>query len=226
MRKILGTTLNDMNRPLLPGQKLPRILEGYQRGEPYCISHVFSDSIILVSHNDSMASCLAVLVYALRTMQYLMATGFPIRAGVAYDDMFVDTERSVFVGQAIIKAYDLEQNQVWIGGAIDPSIPTSFPSLFNGVLNEQLDKLFPLYRVPIKTGKVRSLHTHGTRSLFVESPECEHRLKVGNALEYARWVRAAGLAYPVDPEVVPVEVRTFFVGAGPPPPSFSHGDDL
>ena len=99
-----------------------------------------------------------------------------------------------------------------------------------------MDTLFPLYLVPLKTGTVR-LHrsinwrwnlvvADGTKSLFRNTNRWQDRRKVNNALEYARWIRNANLAYPKDPDSVPVEVRTYFVSSGPPPPKFDHGDDL
>ncbi len=97
-----------------------------------------------------------------------------------------------------------------------------------------MNTLFPLYEVPLKHGSVGNRHSinwrwnlvvaDGTRSLFGDAARWEFRRKVNHALEYAHWVRAASLAYPVDPDAIPLELRKIFVGSQEPP--FEHGDEL
>jgi hypothetical protein len=35
----------------------------------------------------------------------------PFRGGIAYDEMFVDEEKEIFLGRALTKAYELEGAQ-------------------------------------------------------------------------------------------------------------------
>jgi len=44
----------------------------------------------------------------------------PIRAGVSYGEMEADREKGIYVGKALVNAYEFEQEQEWIGGALTP----------------------------------------------------------------------------------------------------------
>ncbi len=234
--KILELVLENLNRPVLPDRDLPRLVPDYSTGNrPFCLSYSFSDSIILISHDSSRSGCLALLLFVLRATQVLLASGFPARSASAFGDMFVDSARSVFLGTALTHAYDLQRNQDWVGGIVDDSLVQPIPELSNG-RDPLLAALFPKYQVPMKEGPVREHYTtnwrwnmiaqSGTRALFAKPLTWDVKRKISNTLEYARWIRSAGLAYPITPDAVPVEVRPFFIGSGPPPPTFEHGDDL
>jgi len=183
-------------------------------------------------HQDVLSS----LVFALRAVQVLIAAKLPVRGGVAFGEMFVDLDRRLFLGRALTTAYDLEQRQDWIGVTLDDSILSTFPSIFSGVYAATFGALFPEYEVPLKLGPAKLYRTvnwrwnlvvkDGTRSLFQIPSDWGERRKVLNTLEYARFVRKAGMAYPSAPKEAPLEVRTFFIGGGPPPPQFEHGDEL
>ena len=219
----------------MPDHDLPRLVPEYSRGSQFCLSYSFSDSIILISHDASRASCLALLLFALRAMQALIASGFPVRAACTLGDLYVNRDRSVFLGPALTRAYDLEEQQDWVGGVVDDTLVMAIPELANGESSDALLQiLFPKYLVPMKNGPVQEHRTinwrwnmvvkDGTRALFTEPTEWGAKRKILNALEYARWVRAQGLAYPAASNEVPAEVRTFFIGSAPPP--FEHGDAL
>ena len=222
-----------LNRPVLPDQNLPRLLN--PPTQQFCLTFAFSDSLILISHDSSASSCLALLVYAVVAMRALMASGFPVRAGISFGEMFVDVSRSIFLGRALTAAFDSERDQQWAGGLIDDSVAEALPELLVADSQNMLNILFPCYPVPFKTGTTRNQRTlnwrwnlvvkYGTRSLFRPTLDTESTKKVTNTLAYAKWIRSSGLAYPADPGSVPVEVRALFAGDGPPPPMFSHGDE-
>ncbi|MGD1096592.1 MAG: hypothetical protein ABSB35_31940 [Bryobacteraceae bacterium] len=235
--KIIDGVLNGLTRPLLADQNLPRLLNSPGPNERFCLVYSFSDSILLISHDSSLSSCLAVNVIALRIMQGMMAAGFPTRVGVTFGDMFVDVERAVFLGPALTAAYELEQSQDWIGGVIDESVAEPLPALMDRSQPHALQNvIFPMYRVPMKNGddgERRTLNWRwnlvvqkGTRSLFRPTADESGTRKIARALEYAKWIRAAGLACAADQETVPVEIRLFYVGDVSSPPLFAHGDDL
>lgn len=236
--KIIGDTLPAINRKFGEFTGEPTFFPDVPVGEEWCIAHAFSDSIILVATNDSERGCLALLIYALRATQALIALGLPVRGGVAHGELYINRRKSVFVGKALIHAYDLEQSQNWIGVALDPSVSKAFPSLFAeaGPFAQVRRCLFPPYEVPMKSGAIRMLHTlnwrwnlvvtRGTRSLFHHQRDSSARTKSDAALAYARHIRKAGLAYPGDDVPVPIEARPLYIADGPPtqkPPR--HGDE-
>jgi hypothetical protein len=218
---VIGGGLPAMNRPFGEPHNEPVLLAERPSNGTWCISHAFSDSIILISHDESESSALALLVFALRVTQMLIASKLPIRGAIAYDEMYVDTARALFLGKALTRAYALEQAQHWIGVAIDPSVPDRFPNLLESdVPLPGLRKcLFPRYEVPMKTGPIHQLHTLnwrwnmvaevGTRALFTDEGDWSARTKIEAALTYALEMRKSGRAYPADDRRVPIEVRRF-----------------
>lgn len=53
-----------------------------------------------------------------------------VRGAIAFGDMFINEDASVFVGDGYLKAIDLEKKQRWIGVSIDKSIEDEFPNFF------------------------------------------------------------------------------------------------
>jgi hypothetical protein len=196
-----------LNRPLGFKDELT-LFPGRSPSDSWCISHTFSDSIILISHNDTEAAALALLVYAWRARQLLLAAGLAVRGAVTHGSMYVDMEHSLFLGKALTDAYGLEQIQDWIGVAIDPSVSQRFPDLLEtDIPTPRLGKcLFPRYDVPIKGGTVRSMHTLnwrwnlvaevGTKKLFNDAGEESAISKIGRGLAYALEMRTSDRAYP------------------------------
>jgi len=49
--------------------------------------------------------------------------GIPLRAGLAYGEVFVDSRKLIVVGQPIVDAHNVEESQDWVGGALHHSFP-------------------------------------------------------------------------------------------------------
>ena len=177
------------------------------------------------------------MCYAFRMLQFLTAFGFYARGGIALGEMFVDTDRQLFVGKALVEAYEIEKSQDWVGCAVSENVETKFPNLFKEP--PILDNVFPIYEVPMKYGPVKQMRTvnwrwnlvaqSGTRSMFQPTKNWPERRKVENTLTYAKFIRSSGKAYPRNTEC-PAELHAAFVAPGPPPPNalptYPHGDDL
>jgi hypothetical protein len=191
----------------------------------------------LISHDESEDSALALLIHSMHVTQTLIASKFPIRGAVAHVDMYVDTTNSLFLGRALTRAYELEQRQNWIGVAIDESVPNAFPALLvsDTPIAGLRPNLFPRYEVPMKSGPICPMYTvnwrgnmvaeDGTKALFNDGGDWSAKVKIDAALDYALEMRNSGRVYPLNPQAVPIEVRTHFFAAGPPrdqPPR--HGD--
>ncbi|MBW2631020.1 MAG: hypothetical protein JRC90_04530 [Deltaproteobacteria bacterium] len=226
-----------MNRPFDPTGQTPTLFKDHPSNLPWCSQHVFSDSIILVSHDKDIMSCMKLLVYAWRLSQHFMAFGTPLRGGIAYGELYQNPNLNVFVGKALAKAYELEGCQNWIGVAIDASVVERFPEVF-GVIDKDeypvLNDLLFEYAVPFKGGMTKRLKTlnwrwnlvveKGTRSLFSDSNDPKVVEKVNNTLKYVEAFVQKGRLYVKDQSKLPVELRSFYIGAKEPP--FEHGDDL
>lgn len=236
--RILGKTLPGMNQPICNFPNEPSFFKNKSEKDAYCISYAFSDSIILISNDDSEESALAVLIYALRVSQIMIGHKFPVRGAITYGEMYVDEKNSLFLGEALTKAYELEQRQNWIGVIIDDSLSNNFHDIL--VKNEPTkyirQRLFPKYEVPMKNGSIREYYTlnwrwnliapKGTKEFFNISNEWSAKIKIDNALLYAKEMRRSNLAYPHGTEDIPIEVRTIYIAEGPPPKiPPKHGDE-
>jgi hypothetical protein len=208
------------------------------KGEQYCHSTVFSDSIILSSHDDSQESVLKLLIFTFLITRMMMVQGFLVRGGVSFGDMFVDLKSNIFVGSALTNAYQLEMKQEWAGVTIDSKIVDSFPDLFDGSheYGKYLNYLFVKYLVPMKKGEVREEYTvnwrwnltveSGTKSLLKSPTDWAAKTKIDNTLAYAKFIRSNKLAYPRKKTECPIEIRGLYVAAGgPTAPVPKHGDE-
>lgn len=218
--------------------KEPAFFPGMSGDDEYCISYVFSDSIILASFDDTEENCLKLLVFTYKLARTMMAQGFLVRGGVSYGDMFIDLEDSVFVGAALTQAYELEMIQEWAGITIHDNVSNAFPNIFNDTheFAGYLNCLFVKYPVPMKRGEVKELYTinwrwnlvvqKGTASLLGAPKEWGAKTKIDNTLEYAKFIRNNPLAYPVDGASCPIEIRTMYIAEGPPGERMpGHGDE-
>ena len=208
------TNLIDRIRDELNGNKHdfpnePTFFPNSFSDQPYCISFVFSDSIILISNDESEESCLALLIYSLRTLQTLIYHSFPVRGAITFGEMYVDAGKSLFLGKALTHAYELEQRQNWIGLVIDKSIPDKFPDVLTSDIPTFgiRPKLFPKYEVPMKNGPIESLYTlnwrwnlvstKGIKHFFNDSGDWSAKVKIDAALDYALEMRSRDLVDPI-----------------------------
>lgn len=226
-----------MNRPFDPRGRTPSLFKDHPANLPWCTKHVFSDSIILVSHDKDIMSCMKLLVYAWRLTQHFIASGTPLRGGIAYGEMYQNPNLNVYIGKALANAYELENCQNWIGVALDASVVERFPKVFEVIGKDEypvLNDLLYTYDVPLKDGTTKQLKTlnwrwnmvveKGTRSLFSDNDGPKVVEKIGNTLRYVKEFVQRGRVYVKDQTTLPVELRSFYIGTSEPP--FEHGDDL
>lgn len=215
------------------------LFKKYKPASQFCISYVFSDSIILCSHDASRESVARLLVYAFNLVRTLTIFGFPVRGGISYGDMYVDPGSSVFVGEALTNAYQLEARQEWIGVSISDDVVRAHPEIFDQKSEggEWLSKLFVKYPVPMKGGGEQVLHAinwrwnivaeKGTASLFKNSEDASAKVKLQNTLAFCKYLRANNLAYSVAAANRPMEMAAFFVADRDPSSGpVEHGDEF
>lgn len=223
-----------LNKDFLPGYEGPRVFTNNAGDKGWCIRKIFSDSMILFSHEDGEEVTLRLLIYVWRILQVCLSMRMPFRGGIAYDEIFIDETKEIYLGRALTKAYELEGGQEWIGVSIHDELVKAFPEIFANDRREYLKWIFFKYSVPFKGGGRRLLHTmnwrfnlivkDGTRSLMPYSTNPSVIEKVKNTLEYAETVVRSGNVYFSKPSLSPLEVRSFYCGGKEPP--FAHGDDL
>jgi len=225
-----------LNNPPDIAPNHPQLFSSRDRSDRWCLQHIFSDTIVLVSLSDDEASCLKLIVHTWRLSQALLGFQMPVRGAMTFGELHVNKPLNIFVGKALTDAYELEQAQEWIGVAIDDSLVSACPSIFSVASREGniLAAMLPRYPVPLKGGEPREMVTvnwrwnliveRGTRSLLPAAEDDASRRKIENTESYLQAVVAAGLTYAAQPGAIPAELQTFWVGEREPP--FAHGDDL
>ena len=82
----------------------------------------FSDTILFYTKHDTDEAVGALLqAVASLLFETIIAGLTKVRAGVAYGDVYVDPENSMYVGIPIVEAYKLEKVQQWAGAALAES---------------------------------------------------------------------------------------------------------
>jgi hypothetical protein len=78
----------------------------------------FSDTVVIYATSDDDASCSNVL----ETVGWLLFTTMSVqtrlRVGIGYGQFFADTINEIYVGPALVEAYELERAQEWSGAAL------------------------------------------------------------------------------------------------------------
>ncbi|MEN6325735.1 MAG: hypothetical protein ABFD18_05970 [Syntrophomonas sp.] len=190
-----------------------------------------SDSIILFANDSSEVSFLRLIIYAWRLLQFSIVTGLPIRGAISYGDIYINEDLNVFLGKGLLKAYQIEGKQNWIGVILDEIVEEQYSNIF-GPKNTIFNNVMLKYNVPFKDGSYHNFRAlnwrfnlivkNGTRSLFKnEDNDQSVEAKILNTLEFARRIVSSGNIYATN---IPIEFRSLWVGDSQPP--FNHGDDL
>ena len=89
----------------------------------------FSDTILLYALDDDDLSCRNVLERVGWLLFTTMISTYPtrIRAGIAYGEFYADPTNELYVGPALVEAYELEQAQVWAGAALTERAAARLP---------------------------------------------------------------------------------------------------
>lgn len=81
----------------------------------------FSDSFILFSHDDTLKSFVAIDQAARHFFWKIVCMGIPLQGALGFGEFYGDQNRSIYLGQALIDAYNYAETQDWIGFIITPS---------------------------------------------------------------------------------------------------------
>lgn len=81
----------------------------------------FSDTVVIYARSDDDRSCNNVLETVGWLLFNTMWTQTRLRVGIAYGEFFADIINEIYVGRALVEAYELEQAQEWCGAALSES---------------------------------------------------------------------------------------------------------
>jgi hypothetical protein len=116
----------------------------------------YSDSVLLWSEKAGVDGLLLVIEKAAKVIAVGMGLGVPLRGAVTCGDLCVSTDRQIFVGPGLVRAYDLEQSQRWGGAIVDPALAESAER--QAVDVALATSLLRPYDVPVGTQRLREAH--------------------------------------------------------------------
>ena len=119
----------------------------------------FSDTFLIYTKQDTNENC-RLLCNVLSAFVFFGLTQYhtKMRCGVAYGEVYIDEENSVFVGKPIVDAHILEKCQLWAGGAYAKSAEERIGFFAGvGIKKPFADWKIVSYKVPLKNNaKVES----------------------------------------------------------------------
>ncbi len=156
----------------------------------------FSDTIIFYAKKDDDISCRNVLETVNWLLFFTMQSETRIRAGIAYNEFFAEPKNEIFLGKAIVEAYELEQAQEWSGATLTLEAAARIPQ--PNTTGERFQWGICSYEVPMKQASSikrsnRAIDwTQGTHDKYdfpwskdETEPNEEKRLLDGNS--YDKW---------------------------------------
>ena len=75
----------------------------------------FSDTILFIGKDDSEESLGAVLQCSKWFFYFMITSAIPLRGAITIGDLYYDKNSNIFLGEALVNAYQEAENQNWIG---------------------------------------------------------------------------------------------------------------
>lgn len=81
----------------------------------------FSDTFLLYSESDASSGFVAMDIISRWFVHFLILAGIPVRGAIACGAFYADPSNQVYLGQALVEAYEFGEAQDWIGFLLCPS---------------------------------------------------------------------------------------------------------
>ncbi len=114
---------------------------------------IFSDSIILLTKDNSLESAASLIIHAQWFVYIAMLQTIPIpfKGAISYGLITADFDRSLYFGQPIIDAFNL-QNELDLYGVIMHHTAEKY--LLETKMIDSIKHVLNFYKIPMKSGKV------------------------------------------------------------------------
>jgi len=172
--------------------------------DSYILPVSFSDSIILISNDDTYESAREILSRINLILGIAIDSKIPIKGAVAYGEMTANTKESIYFGQPLIDAVELQKELQLYGVVLHHTFEQrlSDPDFIKGhSLKELINKYVTKYAAPIRSSKITHYVVDWTTlvDLIGDTIESvtnlyslvsgEPRIYVDNTMEFVREIR-------------------------------------
>lgn len=163
----------------------------------------FSDTFLLYTSDDSYESFVSIAYRATNVCAGLVMQHHPVRGALGTGRLFAEREKNIFVGSALIDAYEYGEKQNWISFVITPEAKNRFNDraagkngdkktpwtccdycIYDVPMKDENEKLYSERLWTAKIGKipyVREVINQGANS---KSLTDKHRVKYKNTLDF------------------------------------------
>lgn len=128
-------------------QKAISKLDEWKTRHPAIFKAWFSDTFILYSSDDSQESFEAIELICRWFVFSLLKTKIPVRGSISIGSFYADPDNAIYLGEALVDAYQWGENQNWIGFILTPSATNRFNELD---CNPLIRSNYQIYDVPLK----------------------------------------------------------------------------
>jgi hypothetical protein len=136
-----------------------RVLEALQQhtsnAENISISYSwFSDAFIVFSHRDTLREFHQVELIGRKFFLELLLARIPSRGALSHGRLYSQKQKNIFVGEALIDAYEYGEKQNWLGFLLSPTVSKGLSDM--GALIEPSDRnnVLALYSQPPPEGVI------------------------------------------------------------------------
>ena len=84
-----------------------------------CEAVMFSDTILMWPRAAGVEGLVDLVEAVGWQLASSISTGVLLRGAIVSDELFVSSDRSTYFGKGVVRAYDLEQGQLWGGAIVD-----------------------------------------------------------------------------------------------------------
>jgi len=191
-------TINDIARIRLSQDKKEEKLRYTLKklfGESIIKTVFFSDSILLISNDDSADSAEQLIINISIMLKEALAAGIPLKGAIAHGKQTADFDRSLHFGKPLIDAYELQNELHLYSVALHHSAEQHLIDI--GIIDRfEKDYLYK-YKTPLKGGKkvkhylvalegdlLKSENLKSTSSKLYSTVSGHTRLYVDHTLEF------------------------------------------
>ncbi len=161
-RNDANTVYEHMKKITYLRDKIPEAIQD-QNPELYREIHIttFSDSIVLFTNDNSVASLDNLLYTSRAIMTSALMSKIPIKGSIAYGEISVDRDNQIFCGQPIVDSYELQEDLHYYGvvfhNSVDKFINENCPQ------HDSIKESYFKAKTFLKSGTI----THNNLDIFI-----------------------------------------------------------
>ena len=137
---------------------------------------IFSDTIIIVSHNDDIESFEDIIISSAHFIRLFIKEGFAINGAITYGDVVYDKSKNICFGTPVSNAHLLQANLFCYGVIVDESainkVKYHWHKLFSTYWNFISDDIILKLTIPFKKGDQKSMYF--VNWLEIEKPQSSY----------------------------------------------------